>query len=193
MSRFTGKQITVMVVAACAAVVLAPTAVIAATSFVTIADGVTHSQARVDAGSLRVGGTLGERPLGPSTPFHKGVFFYPGSSSSSLVSGGTGATRLTVTSIVGRNNGTAPDFVELQAWSRPANNTTSCSASAQTNGWTFLGAEHLAVAANGGQQLTFPTGWVVTAGVGIPYCVVAVETIGDTSANLWFDIDGYRS
>ena len=78
--RFSGRQITVMVVAVCMAIVAFPVGVFAATgSFVNITDPIKKAEkARVVKGSLRVGdgqgamtvdGTLAARQAPPTQPF----------------------------------------------------------------------------------------------------------------------------
>jgi hypothetical protein len=89
-SRFSGRQITSMVIATCAAVILMPVSVIAATTGVvnladpthpthrahvtaggglqvTARDASTGSLGRVDNGALRVGGTVKTVPAGSQT------------------------------------------------------------------------------------------------------------------------------
>lgn len=86
--RFNGRQLTIMVVAVCAAVVLAPAGVLAAShTVVSIADGkhpsrtatVTTQGAQVVSGSVRlagtskVSGTVKDSPSLPGTPFSASV------------------------------------------------------------------------------------------------------------------------
>ncbi len=81
--RLSGRQITAMVFAVCAAVVLAPVGVFAATrSTISIADGkhpshlahVTATGAQVIAGTATVKGTVTAAPASPTKPFAKTGF-----------------------------------------------------------------------------------------------------------------------
>jgi hypothetical protein len=143
--RFSGKQITVMVVAVCVAVVGAPVTVMAATgSSINIVDAthvtqkaavttksslvtserdpVSGAYARVDGGSLRVGGTVA---IGAGTPLDLVTSHYInsgsyGSTVNALVpSGGHYAVVQSITGAFTVATGAVPSFYVL--WTGPNN------------------------------------------------------------------------
>ena len=106
--RFTGKQVTTMVVAICAAAVLAPISAQAVGTAVNIVDAVTGSKAKVDAGKVRIGDGSGAltvdgivAPAVPAKPLAAHGFRGPGTGAAFFK---WGAGQVAVTDVVVSQN-----------------------------------------------------------------------------------------
>ena len=111
MKTFTPRQVVTMVVAVCAAVVLAPAGAIAAATLLTIQDPSNGSKARVDAGRLRVGDGSGSLtvdgstgPAVPAKPFAVSARIMATGPTGVLLASRKGTSRLAITSITNHLN-----------------------------------------------------------------------------------------
>lgn len=194
--RFTNRQVVTMVVAICAAVVLAPVGALAATgSLVNITDPVHsaykarvssagrllatpcdgNSCAAVDGSSLRVGGTLGSRPLAPASAWHTMTFV-----NGPVTIVGPIATAIDVTSLTVTPAGSSANF-GLQAAQVPAT-ATSCASGSTVYYLSALPANLPFVA-------TFPTPLRIAPTAGKKVCLLASTGVGGT---LWVNVGGFQ-
>jgi hypothetical protein len=123
--RFTNRQWVTIVVAVCAAVVLAPVGAVAATSAFTVADPVHPAQkARVDRhGALKVGDGSGAVTVDgtvntfPAARAFTGNYYLSGGTSAKLKSGLKAGTKIMMTSLTVTPAGVSPGLpAQVSIW-----------------------------------------------------------------------------
>jgi hypothetical protein len=177
--RFTGRQITTMVVAAAIAVVAAPVGAMAATgSFVNITDPVNAAQkARVDAsGHLEVGDGSGAltvdgatRPMAPGAPWWSSMDVGP-ADMMALVGPSSAAVNFTSLSITMDASSTGSRDVRIAAKNVPSS-ATICDPNVGTVDGTMWHARGLR--ASQGAYLSFPSPLQWRPPSGMKVCIYA--------------------
>jgi hypothetical protein len=187
--RFTGRQITAMVIAICAAVVLVPVGAMAATgSLVNITDPVARShKARVDtAGRLKVGDGSGAltvdgtvRVASPVTTWYATKLLTSGSTFDVPFVGPTTA-RIDITSLTVSGSATGDQHVDLKI-AQVGSSATNCNTPLST-----------AIVWQSGQRdiapitVAFPTPLQLRPTAGHKVCLLA-----DTNGLAQFSASGY--
>jgi hypothetical protein len=191
--RFTGRQITTMVVAAMLAVVAAPVGAMAATGqLINIADPGNATQvAHVDAGghlevgdgsgALTVDGTI--RPQAPAAPWSAQAVAPNGSSGYyvPLLLGPT-STAVNVTSLSITIDGPGYGEWALYAYSAPASSTSVASCNVLYGSYRAVLWEAVSISAGVPAYLTFPTPLQYRPVTGTKACLM-IETPYESDAS----------
>lgn len=202
--RFTGRQITIMVAAACAAIVLAPAGAVAATSMFSIADPShptykarvtasgrlviapcdSDSCAAVDSGKLRVGDGSGALTVdgtvvvgSPSSAWYATANL--GTDPAAALAGPT-TSPIDLTSLTVSGAATGDEFVALEAY-QVSTTATTCINPASTEIVWRSGQHDVAP-----QSVSFPTPLRVKPQTGHKLCLVAY-----TNGFAQFSASGY--
>ncbi|MBV9097531.1 MAG: hypothetical protein JO079_05695 [Frankiaceae bacterium] len=181
--RFTGKQITTMVVAGCAAIILVPTVAVATGgTLITITDP-THSTYRAHvsnvgrlltttngtvgiAGTVGVGGTVNNRDLLPVSPF-SGDGSATNNGNDEIVIAGPTTKAMALSSLVIYGTGTAPVIARLRAVE--PSSPSSCTGSSTVKNETM----QVLVPTNTSIAVPFATPLTVRPPAGHTYCLIA--------------------
>lgn len=185
---FTGRQITAIVVAVSLAAIFMPVTVYAATGTgVNIVDKINSSyKARVESsGRLKtsVAGTVEARPAVPKTPFHRGAWFWQGTSTVAKIPQGKNIAISSLTAMGKGSNG--PESV--LEWRKAVNG--SCDGATQVvgivAGFDVINEGSVSGGPNVNWTHSFPVPSIRTA-TNTPLCLVYTAGV-----NGYLTVDGF--
>lgn len=220
MKSFSPRDIVIVVVSVCAAMILTPVGVMAAASqLVTLKDPTTTSKARVDAGKVRVGdgsgavtvdgtvkvtdgagtlgvdGTVDARMVAPAKPWNQinDLTLHAGDTRRPMTAR-TGATKLNLTSVTVAAEGANPGSIELLVIAYVKTDSTSGDCETLSG---FGAAERFTLIVPVGETInvTYPSPlqWTAYADANDYYCIVVESFGGPTGYTAHVSASGFLS